>query len=629
MIKMKSTLRLFNALPVEKNKPQTSNNDVLKKTLSKGYILSPEVTSHYTNIDAVMSLVESEIGLSAEEMNAAFHKSWEKVKSASIEQLVIEQILHYITTYGFEALGIYDKDYVYIPVETLDIPKLELENLRYTVIRGYTKDELKKKLIELLQTGIALKDETIKDIVDVAMYIDMNGDEIEKIKNREVKIAMYGYLGVIPKNPVEFLRYAVYKATENTLLIKNKKTIEAIKEKENVEVTMLFKQYEMLHGFEPLASIFNRFKPLFLAFKTNTVLSNIINKISKLSKSYHSPMPEDYLNSITARIKNNTLTFPELRAALKDANIFRKIRLAYALKYRTKPVDSIVYKVRNGKSYVTDFTYLELGPAKVIYNIVEESIVNDLRETVDGKKIYIPKGVTYALPATEKQFTGNIPSGTCVSVPNDMIFGVHWKNVYGNRIDLDLSLMNANIGKIGWDVSYRTTNKDILFSGDVVDPLRTGATELFYISKRGEGNYIMHVNYYNHNEDVKVPYSIVVAKEKPSGFNRNYVINPNNVICIAKSSISDKQKILGLIVTSIEDTKFYFVETSAGGGITSSTNEKTEQARKYLFNFYTDTISLNDTLLMAGAQLVSTPNGCDIDLSPETLEKSTIINLIK
>ena len=79
----------------------------------------------------------------------------------------------------------------------------------------------------------------------------------------------------------------------------------------------------------------------------------------------------------------------------------------------------------------------------------------------------------------------------------------------------------------------------------------------------------------------------------------------------------------------MEDTKFYFVETSAGGGITSSRNEKTERARKYLFNYYTDTISLNDMLLMAGAQLVSTPEECDVDLSPETLEKSTIINLIK
>ena len=64
-------------------------------------------------------------GKDGEKWNQTFHKSWEKVEKAPIEQLVLEQIVHYITTYGFEELGIYDKNSVYIPKEKLEIPELD------------------------------------------------------------------------------------------------------------------------------------------------------------------------------------------------------------------------------------------------------------------------------------------------------------------------------------------------------------------------------------------------------------------------------------------------------------------------------------------------------------------------
>lgn len=79
----------------------------------------------------------------------------------------------------------------------------------------------------------------------------------------------------------------------------NDRTIEEIKECSGVTATRLFEEYERKYGFEHLAEIFNRFKPLFLAFKLNSTLSNCINRINKLSKIYHKPMKEDYLNTVT------------------------------------------------------------------------------------------------------------------------------------------------------------------------------------------------------------------------------------------------------------------------------------------------------------------------------------------
>ena len=103
----------------------------------------------------------------------------------------------------------------------------------------------------------------------------------------------------------------------------------------------------------------------------------------------------------------------------------------------------------------------------------------------------------------------------------------------------------------------------------------------------------------------------------------------NLKLCVAKSKIVKKQQILGLLVTSLDESRFYFSETNIGRSITSSRNKYTDQSRKYLFNFYTNTISLNEVLELAGAKIVTDKENCDIDLSPESLEKATIINLLK
>jgi len=247
---------------------------------------------------------------------------------------------------------------------------------------------------------------------------------------------------------------------------------------------------------------------------------------------------------------------------------------------------------------------------------------------VAGKRIYIPDHIHYALPATEKQFTGNFPSGTYVSIPKDIIFGINWGNVKGHVIDLDLSLISPTEGKIGWDASYKTEN--ILFSGDITDARGpNGATELFYVKRQKKEAQILFVNYYNFEEKVEVPFKIIVAQERVSNWGENYMVNPNNLIAVSNSKIIQKEKILGLLVTTFDECKFYFTETSVGTSITSSSSPVAEHSRKYLFGFYENAIDLKDILIKAGAKIVDKKDGGDIDLSPEGLAKDSILNLLR
>ena len=138
---MKSTIRLFKAVPIAVRKKKDTHPFLLENTIKRGFLLSPEVVYNYSvdELSKLVNVIAEEIGLSPTQMNSSFHKSWAKVRDSSLFQLVVEQVLHYITTYGFEELGIYDKDTVYIPREKLEIPDLE-DGIRLTIIRGYTKE---------------------------------------------------------------------------------------------------------------------------------------------------------------------------------------------------------------------------------------------------------------------------------------------------------------------------------------------------------------------------------------------------------------------------------------------------------------------------------------------------------
>jgi hypothetical protein len=622
------TLRLFKSVIVPDKRGHPVPDHIIRFTAKHGFILAPEVFEHY-RVDHLIPKIREAIGVGGDEINSAFHKSWAKVAEASIEQLVLEQIVHYFTTYGFETLGVYSSDSVYIPREELDFPDIDLDGIRLTVIHGLTKEEIKDKLLMLLNSGIALKESTAQDCVSVALSVGLTETEISGIKNREAKTMLYDGTGICPSNPVEFLRMAIYASCEKSLVIKSPALIAEIKASKNLRALKLFLAYEKQHGLARLSEIFYRFKPLFLAFRTNDQLKRIINHIRRLAKTNHKPMPEDYLNTITAKIaRDDDVWLDDLEAHLSKVNVFRKIRLAYALKYRTGDVESILYKIRNGKGYATDFNFSYQADAAKALEVVTDSIVEDLRQNIEGQTIFIPPYIDYALPATEKQFTGHFPSGTCVNVPHDMMVGVHWRNVGGHRIDLDLSMLAVG-QKYGWDASYRSGERDILFSGDMTDAAGSnGASELFYVKKQANNAVLLVLNYYNFNDAVDVPFKIVVGQEQAAAFKTNHIIDPNNILASASVTMTRKQKILGLLISSPDSSKFYFSETDLGNRISSSDTPFVKNTRQYLYDFYTRPIDMRELLLSAGAELVDERDVADIDLSPEVLEKDSFLKLL-
>ena len=615
-----ATLRLFKAIQVEQRAGKTPDASILKSTIPFGYVLDPNISAN----DELLAIINDLVGISGEQANATFHKSWEKVRSANIEQLVIEQLIHYMTTYGYREWGVYDPSTVYIPHEKLDLPQVT-DDIPLTCIRGMTAEELLQAIIQL-GNGMALHEQSLDDIMTIVGANQYQPDFLDKINNHELLARLYDFYNLVPDEPVAFLRYAVYRLTENSLLIKNDELIKTIKAVEPEKQKVL--DNLIADAPENLASIFYRYKPIFLALKSISTDKTFFNRLRKKAVKLHTPLPVDYLNSVTQQLAHGELDFDELTRRIDKATVFRKVRLAYALHFRLNAGKSIVYPIRNGLGWATDFDWnakLNDSTARAL-EIVLNSLAADLRPNVAGKTCFIPPHVNYAIPSSEKQFAGPFPVGSYVSTPSDTVFGIHWFNTKDRSIDLDLSLLSAE-GKVGWDAAYR--NKEALFSGDITDaPRPNGATELFYVKSGVSANLVM-CNYYNFSSQDPVDAKIIVAHEAPKKLTSNYMVDTNRIVAKADITVTRKQTVLGLVMTLDGQTRFYFGNVSVGCGISAVNLPHTGHARTYLTDRFTNSLNLKDLLTTAGANVVETrPNHNDfIDLSPENLTKSSIVSL--
>jgi hypothetical protein len=450
-----ATLKLFKSVLVNEHNDGLSLD--IGHYVSRGLVFAKEL---YTGIigdsTSILHTADELYGVDLMKANSTFHKSFGTVNDFDDKTLRIQQILHYATTYGAEAEGVYNQSLVYVPAEELDVPGGI--PVKLTVIHGITLDELIVHVDNLLNSGIALSKDTLESIFTLLADLDIKITDIDVIKNKEARVRLYEKYNTVPKSPNEFLRYVIYSVTGSSLLINNKETIDELKSNTAL-ATNLLETYIYENGINNLASIFYRYKNLWLAMK-NSNNAHTINKLRRLAPVYHKPMKKKILDKITSE----DVDVDEVKKELSNVTTFKKISLFNALSYRFASPKAIVYKVRNGKSFAKEYTHKHDIDSNV-YVAILESIVADVKDNIKGKYFVIPNTVTYAVPTSEKMFIGNIPVNSSVNVGNRAVVGIHWENTEDSRVDLDLHSYNLS-DNFGWNASYKQKDK-VLFTGDM------------------------------------------------------------------------------------------------------------------------------------------------------------------
>ena len=405
--------------------------------------------------------------------------SVEERTNADPFELIQKQLLHYFEVYGRGIPGLFNLEVSAGQVATI------------TFIKAVTVEELTEKVHDLIYAN-----RPIADVSVVVALIREHGlpYDINLVKNNELRVALFEPCHDKFTSGDDCVRYICYKATDNPLLIKSKEVVKAVTAKPADD-------FFLGQHLVPLAQVFNRHQRLIMACK-NPATRSTVNKISKLSKTWHVPLHEGVAKrfisgALSSTVPISVLSGIPLRDKFKYLNLLEYILLGL-------PYDTFI--IRNGKVWAEGDRPLQ-SPAKLqqVKEAVLESVAMDLAY-LRGKRILLDPHVDYGLPISRKQALGNLPYGTRVTADGSekLSAGIYWHNnawgaeqlqqSYGTKsIDLDLSAIDSTGNRTGWGQWSGYMKDAITFSGDVTDATK-GATEFMVVDPCRPNRYGLMVN---------------------------------------------------------------------------------------------------------------------------------------
>lgn len=547
-------------------------------------------------LDSVTELMEKFIYDVEINPNTTFYKVWDDVLSKTRLELLEDQIRHYLSTYGNSAYlkesGQENMTELLQKVQIDSVEETEEKNTYipnsdpaqidfsiYKVVTIANATEIAEICFKLLESGIALSKETIDmclDFMKEALEQENWTFSIDNIKNKEALCIICDSFGLKPLNPVELLRFLVYKATGSTMLIKDSGSMQAILKSKTDEFSRL-----TTDELERLSQIFYRFKPIFLWFKhASKANSHNVNIIRRLAKKNHVPMKVGFFEDMTNDkwtiedavkfIDNEKNPFKLLRA-WGAMNIWLKIHTDYTDRY------TVSYIIRNKKQFNRTYEPVELvSKTKVDFiRTVRDAIMLKLaltlsayREKTGKDKVLLPKDFSLACPITEKMFVGNMPFGTHIDMCKNNYIGVYWRNEWGTH-DFDLHLTDILGNRYGWNAAY-TDNKTVVFSGDMTDA-DPEATEMYYCKDDMPDSII---NLHRYNGKVGSKARLFFGAEEISNLHANYMVNPDSIKMRIDIVSEESSQNVGLVLGG----KYYAMVFSQGNSIVPSRNIENQKA---------------------------------------------------
>ena len=573
------------------NTKNVSPIEVNELAISKGYVVHPDCCN-----ERVMAFLSS----IPNNYNTTFYESVAEVIKYDRFELLVDQILHYASTYGTEYAG-----QVFVPNENfglIDEPTIDFSDCK--LIEPISIEEITEKINQLLSSGIAMKQDTLFNIFDLISEFFIQIDP-KDVKNIEAKMMLFNLLGILPDTPEEFVRLMIYKLTDSTLVIKNRELINSIKQQgDNQQIIGVCDDMEQF-GLDKLSSVFFRYKPIFLALRgLSSDARKTTNKLRKLAKKHHKPFVSGYWETILSKDKLETAEF--LKKS-KELSNFKLVRLIKAIDGKLTDTESKFFLIRNGKSFIKETTDNVKNDKTLLWmkSMLEVTLINNIREKVNGKTIKLPNNIRLSIPTSEKTYVGNIPFGSYI-IPSksNSVFGINWFGKDGAQ-DLDLSYMSLSGQKYGWNDRYTSDTNDIVYSGDMTSA-RPEACEYMFC-KEGLENGIISVNVYNGENNSKYRFFI--------GQTDNDFTVSNNTPDESIIDFSTSLKITGeACIGFYIDGRIYFADLNQGSSSVSCITPNIQKLIQYFIDTKDCFLYWDDILPMAGATIV-TEGKCDIDLS--------------
>ena len=537
----KELIRMFRQVVPGECGELRSFTEVNELAIKRGYVVVPEACT-----ELVTEWLEDE----RFDPNATFYKEWKDIQERSAIDLLFDQLTHYLTTYGTDfSLG-----NGYVPNDGKDRPLMEFSKLKAITVT--TAEEMTKRCIDMLRSGVALKDTTVTALVDYV--VAHGGCDADSVANKEAACILHARQGTHPSDPTEYVRYLVYRFTGKTLLIKSYDVIREIESRFTAdnELAELFSKMAA-EEIDTLATVYYRFKPLILAMKRNIgtmcddektvgLARHAINRIRARARKLKQPFTPGVLDTVCVPGDHERLE--RIRKHVDGAGMFRKFRLLQCVVDRAATLSSPedqVYNIRNGKTFIrhgyspkSDMAWL-----KHVQAVIVGSISSFLDRKAKTRKVKLPAEIDLTLPTSEKSFLGDYPLGSRIPLSDNNIVGVYWRNEWGTR-DFDLSMVDDDGTCLSWHTELK--NGEYMHSGDMTnaDP---EASECIYFPGNSMNGMVFRLNQFN-GSDPNGKFRFFVARHdgKPK-FNRGYMVDPKDIVFTTDANVVCKQTAVAVV----------------------------------------------------------------------------------
>lgn len=585
--------------------PKVINQTAMKR----GYIVHPYCCTD----DVSIWLDDQEVNY-----NATFYKTWKDITSKSRLELAIDQLISYAINYGLDGnFDMNDKDYSLVP----DIRK-------YKVILPVSVEELYNKCLNVLFSGIALKQSTMEALCDfVIKYRGRDREtghildfEIDNIKNKEAQIYICDQMRICPNEKFALLRYIVYKVTGETQIVKDKYILQRMKIGRRFDLGVLTEKQ-----LEGLASIFHRYKPVFLGLKSHPFPCQkyIINRLRRMANALHKPLEVGFWESVVNQPCAPTVLAYQIKN--NAPSNFKLVRLIQSIRENKLKIGTgkdiyNMYPIRNGKVWFEKMSDMNaLDQRYDWWDLLEEILYNELVDRLKSKActVKFPAELNLACPTSEKTFIGNIPFGSNYKMVDHNMVGIYWREEWGAR-DFDLSFVLYDGTRIGWNTDFKL-GKKIIYSGDMTRAIPE-ASEVLYM-QGGCPDGMIKVNRFSGNEGSR--FKLMVAQSKVDSLPENYMVDPNTIKFETVIHSLKAESFVGFV----NDGTLYMCDFQCGDSQVSSVMTSDEYGQ-VLARKARSFVDLKQLLLDAGfkeRKRSTVDNPIELDLSD--LNKDTLIGL--
>ena len=381
---------------------------------------------------------------------------------------------------------------------------------------------------------------------------------------------------------------------------------------------------------DALASVFYRFKDLFLAFRTHETRfydtvekkmvtepspsRKVINQIRRKALKLHKPLKPGYWETLLAEKR----PIEEIASRLKGLNAFKTVSLLQTVRERVLMMESPskrMFMIRNGKTFVTPLEETDFAGLKDYYADLEELLESRLVQILSPKAcpVKFPEDVVLSCPSSEKNFIGNYPFGSWYPLSENNFFGIYWKNEWGTH-DFDISFVDLGGQKVGWNSVYNSGHA--VYSGDMTnaDP---EASEILYCKGTCDDG-IIFCNRYNGEQGSR--FRFFFGQEKILNLKRGYMVDPNSMV-VNEDLTSDLRQSM---IAAVSGGKISMMSLGVGNSRVSAGMDASDKA-SIIARKAACFVDLKSLLLKAGFTEASENEQAELDLGD--LHKDTLISL--